>query len=51
MTDAGIDKLKPQDENSTEADIEPGIDYVVKSEGGKGWVPLPDSPGAQHFRY
>ena len=51
MTDAGIQQLKAQDENGTEAELEPGIDYVVKSDGGQWWLSFPDLPSTQHFRH
>ena len=49
MTDVGIEQLRAQDENGTEAELEPGIDYVVKS-GGKRWISFPNSADTQHFR-
>ena len=32
-------------------DLQPGVDYVVRDDGGPGWLPFPDVPSAHQFRH
>jgi len=47
LTEAGVTKLRAQ----SDSDLVPGIDYVVKDQGGQHWVALEDGPGAASCRH
>ena len=52
LTETGRMKLGVRKDRQEEPeDLEPGVDYKVKDEGGPGWVAFPDTPATQHFRH
>ena len=51
LTDQGRELLQEQEEHGEEVELQPGVHYVVKEEGGPQWLPFPDVPATQHFRH
>ena len=47
LTAAGVKKLKAQ----ADSELVPGIDYIVKEQGGVDWLPLENAPGTASLRH
>ena len=47
LTDAGAAKL----DRSARANLQPGVDYKIREEGGEDWLPLGRGALAQKFRH
>ena len=51
LTPHGRHQLCMQAEHNETAALEPGIDYVIKEEGGDDWIPYPAGTSTDYFRH
>ena len=51
LTDCGRAKLTAQQRGQDAEELIPGIDYVVKDDGGANWLAFPGGPSTDNFRH
>ena len=49
LIEEGRAKMEAHEATFDNANLTAGIDYVVKDEGGKSWLPYPEGPGTDSF--